>query len=114
MQPETETRHFMPDQGFASSRFRSVVAAIAGIVAVGAFAPAPASACDFASVKAAIDNVLDKDAALASKFKTEFQEGADPFYILDQIVDAETRKKIDVCRFQAAEYLTKRGFPPSH
>jgi hypothetical protein len=89
-------------------------ASAAAIVLSAALAAAPAAACDFAAVKAAIDHVLDKDANAGARFRKEFQEGADPFYILDQIVDGETSKKIDVCRFQAAEYLTKRGFPPSH
>lgn len=74
----------------------------------------PAAACELAAVTAAIANVLDKDDALAKKFRKEFAEGADPFYILDQMLDEKMRKKIDVCRFPASEYLTKRGFPPSH
>jgi hypothetical protein len=91
--------------------------AAASAIAIGisaALVSAPAAACDFAAVRTAIDNVLDKDANAGARFRKEFQEGADPFYILDQIVDEPMRKKIDVCRFQAAEYLTKRGFPPSH
>jgi hypothetical protein len=104
----------MRHRAFANCIRGPFAAALAGFFAMGTVALAPAAACELAAVKAAIDSVLDKDAALAGKFKKEFQEGADPFYILDQMVDAETRKKIDVCRFQAAEYLTKRGFPPSH
>jgi hypothetical protein len=73
-----------------------------------------AQACDFAGVKSAIDNVLDAGKDKSIEFRKEFRDGADPFTILDGMVDEAMRAKIDVCRFQVAEYLTKRGFPPSH
>ena len=77
-------------------------------------AAAQASCKAFAEVKAVIDNVLDKDAAKGAEFRKQFKEGADSIYIIEQLVDAEMAKTIDVCRYDVAEYLTKRGFPPPH
>lgn len=80
--------------------------------------PSPATAqptCrHFPEVKAAIDEVLDKDAAKGAHFRKEFKDGADSIHIVEQMVDAEMRKRIDICRWDVAEYLTKRGFPPPH
>jgi hypothetical protein len=77
--------------------------------------PAPAlAACDFPAVKNQIDTVLDKDTARAEKFRREVASGADSIAALESLVAPEMAKKIDVCRFETAEYLTKRGFPPFH
>ena len=34
--------------------------------------------------------------------------------MMESLVPANIAKELDVCRFEAAEYLTKRGFPPFH
>lgn len=83
----------------------------AAIAAVIVGVAQPAKACEFAEVRAAIDSAIDKD---AKAFKKQFDEGSDPFTILETLVAAEVAKKIDACRFQAGEHLTKRGFPPAH
>ncbi len=95
---------------------------MAGVLAVGAAvvsqqvppAAAQATCQHFPEVKAAIDNVIDKDAALGANFRKQFKEGADSIYIIEQLVDAAMGKKVDICRYDVAEYLTKRGFPPPH
>lgn len=77
-------------------------------------AAAQASCAGFAEVKELIDHVIDKDAAKGAEFRKQFKEGSDPFTIMEELLDAEANKKLDVCRFDAANYFTKRGFPPSH
>ena len=77
-------------------------------------AAAQATCQHFTEVKAAIDNVIDTDAALGANFRKQFKEGADSIYIIEQLVDASMVKKVDICRYDVAEYLTKRGFPPPH
>ena len=72
------------------------------------------AACDFPAVKRQIDAVLDKDTSRAEKFRREVASGADSIAVLESLVAPEMAKKIDVCRFETAEYLTKRGFPPFH
>jgi len=39
---------------------------------------------------------------------------SDSVAVIESLVSAEMREKVDVCRFYVAEYLTKRGFPPPH
>lgn len=65
-------------------------------------------------VKQQIDTVLDRDTERAEKFRREVGTGADSIAVLESLVAPEMAKKIDVCRFETAEYLTKRGFPPFH
>jgi len=72
---------------------------------------AAGAACHFSAVKIQIDAVLDRDAA--EKFR-EVASGADSIAVLESLVAPEMAKKIDICRFETAEYLTKRGFPPFH
>ena len=80
-----------------------------------AMTPAPAqAACDFPTVKNQIDTVLDRDAVRGEKFRREVASGADSIAMLESLVAPEMAKKIDICRFETAEYLTKRGFPPFH
>jgi hypothetical protein len=76
--------------------------------------PARAVSCDFAPVRQQIDIVLDKDAAKFAIFRKEVSEGADPIATMEKLVAAEMRDKLDICRYEAGEYLTKRGFPPFH
>ena len=75
---------------------------------------APAAACDFAPVKQQIDVVLDQDQEKGARFRKEVAEGSDSLAVLGRLVSEDMREKIDVCRFYAAEYLAKRGFPPAH
>jgi hypothetical protein len=74
---------------------------------------AAAAACDFAPVKQQIDIVLG-DADHSAKFRREVASGTDSIVAMEALVSAEMREKIDVCRYDVTEYLTKRGFPPFH
>ena len=71
-------------------------------------------ACDFPVVKKEIDNVLDQDKEKAAAFKKEMSSGSDSLYVMEKMVAVPMREKLDECRFEAGEYLTKRGFPPAH
>jgi hypothetical protein len=79
-----------------------------------AVSTASAADCDFEPVKKQIDIVLDQDKEKGARFRREVAEGSDSLAVLDRLVSEEMREKIDVCRFYAAEYLAKRGFPPAH
>ena len=98
----------MPVSGIG--RLRRIVLAVTLIVIA---APARA-ACDFAPVKQQIDNVIDRDAAKFAIFRKEVSEGADPIAMMETLVAEDTRKMLDICRYEVGEYLTKRGFPPFH
>jgi hypothetical protein len=88
--------------------------AAAAALAVLLFAAAGARACEFPVVKEQIDIVLDKDARLGAEFRAQVKDGSDSVAVIETLVSAEMREKVDVCRFYVAEYLTKRGFPPPH
>jgi len=91
------------------------VAGLAIVLTAAALSLAPAQAgCEFAPVKQAIDDILDRDAKKATKFRHEVKTGADSIAALEALVSPDMQKKIDICRFETAEYLTKRGFPPFH
>ena len=77
-------------------------------------AASAAHACEFPIVKEQIDIVLDKDARLGAEFRAQVKDGSDSIAVIESLVSAEMREKVDVCRFYVAEYLTKRGFPPPH
>jgi hypothetical protein len=85
-----------------------------GAVLAATNVPAAHAACDFAPVKQQIDNVLDKDAAKGAKFRKEVSEGADSTTMIEALVPGDMQDKVDICRFEVGEYLTKRGFPPFH
>jgi hypothetical protein len=68
-----------------------------------------AQTCEFTAVKQQIDIVLERD---AEKFKREVRSGADSLEVVLTLANAAMREKIDICRFEASEYLAKRGFPP--
>lgn len=91
---------------------RSRVVATCMIAAVVSMATA--AACDFEPVKKQIDNVLDQDQEKGARFRKEVAEGSDSLAVLGRLVSEDMREKIDVCRFYAAEYLARRGFPPAH
>jgi hypothetical protein len=88
--------------------------AAAAALAVLLFAAAGARACEFPVVKEQIDTVLEKDARLGAEFRAQVKEGSDSVAVIESLVTAEMREKVDICRFYVAEYLTKRGFPPPH
>ena len=88
--------------------------AAATALAVLLFAAAGASACEFPIVKEQIDIVIDRDARLGAEFRAQVKDGSDSVAVIESLVSAEMREKVDVCRFYVAEYLTKRGFPPPH
>jgi hypothetical protein len=85
-----------------------------GVAAVVVVMAPTHAACDFPAVKQQIDVLLDRDAARAEKFRREVASGSDSIAVLESLVAPEMAKKIDICRFETAEYLTKRGFPPFH
>jgi hypothetical protein len=91
-----------------------VVAAVLLSIVVLTHSPAHAESCNFPPVKQQIDNVLDKDPAKGATFRKEVSEGADSITMVEKLVAPDMADKIDICRFEAAEYLTKRGFPPFH
>jgi len=79
------------------------------------FAVAPAfAACEFPEVKKEIDRVLDQEKPLGTEFRKQMSEGADSLYVMEKMVASAMREKLDECRFEAGEYLAKRGFPPAH
>jgi hypothetical protein len=84
------------------------------VVALTILAAPARGACDFAPVKQQIDNVLDKDAEKGAKFRKEVSEGADSTTMIEKLVSEDMADKVDICRFQVGEYLTKRGYPPFH
>jgi hypothetical protein len=88
-------------------------ALLSTLIMATALLPAQA-ACDFSPIKSQIDALLDRDAVRGEKFRREVASGADSIAVLESLVEPQLAKKIDICRFETAEYLTKRGFPPFH
>jgi hypothetical protein len=97
-----------------SNSFRSVIILALLTTVSGALSIPAHAGCDFAPVRQQIDNVLDKDATKGAKFRREVAEGADSTTMIEALVAADMRDKVDICRFEVGEYLTKRGFPPFH
>jgi hypothetical protein len=97
-----------------SNLFRLPLAALLAVVLTISAPPARAASCDFAPVKQAIDDVFDQDAAKFTIFKKEVSEGADPIAMMERLVPEDTRKMLDICRYQVDQYLAKRGFAPFH
>ena len=97
-----------------SSVFFGLKSAEIGIMLAAATVCPVGAACEFPVVKQAIDIMLDQDAERAAKFRREVAAGSDSIAVMEALVSPEMAKKIDVCRFETAEYLTKRGFPPFH
>lgn len=84
------------------------------VVALTISAAPARAACDFAPVKQQIDTVLDKDTTKGAKFRKEVSEGADSVTMIEKLAAEDMAEKIDICRFEVGEYLTKRGYPPFH
>jgi hypothetical protein len=96
------------------SDFRYVTIFLLLTAASGTLCTPAHAACDFAPVKQEIDNVLDNDATKGAKFRREVAEGSDSTTMIEALAAADMRDKVDICRFEVGEYLTKRGFPPFH
>jgi len=96
------------------SRRRLDLIAFLVLALIGPAAPARAATCDFAPVKQQIDRVLDQDPLKLPIFRKEVSEGADPIAMMEKLVAEDTRKMLDICRFQVDQYLAKRGFPAFH
>jgi hypothetical protein len=73
-----------------------------------------ASCQSFADLRVTIDGLIKTNPETSAVFRREVGSGADSLYTLEQLADAATGAKIDVCRFEVVEYLTKLGFPPGH
>ena len=91
---------------------------LAGLIVGALVAAAPLSAahagCEFAVVKQAIDIILDQDAEKGAKFRAEVKSGSDSTAMIEALVSPEMQEKVDICRYEVGEYLTKRGYPPFH
>jgi len=85
-----------------------------GAVAFIASGSSGHGACEFSAVKQQIDDILDHDVERGMKFRREVASGSDSIAMIEALVTPDMQKKVDICRFEAAEYLTKRGFPPFH
>ena len=87
-------------------------------VAASVLATTPVQAlekCDsFAEVRSQIDAVVKTGAPQAEKFRSEVKSGADSLYVIEQLSPPEMANKLDICRYEAVEYLVKLGFPPAH
>ena len=71
--------------------------------------------CDsFAEVRSQIDAVVKTGSPRAEKFRSEVKSGADSLYVIEQLSPPEMASKLDICRYEAVEYLVKLGFPPAH
>ncbi len=95
---------------------RTLCAAGLSAFLAGAFPGAASAArCEaFADLRASIDMVIKTDPVKSATFRSEVQSGADSLYMLEQLAGEDMVPKLDVCRFEVVEYLTKLGFPPAH
>jgi hypothetical protein len=77
--------------------------AIAGwltaLLTVLLLAASGAHACEFPIVKEQIDLVLDRDARLGAEFRAQVKDGSDSVAVIESLVSAEMREKVDICRF---------------
>jgi len=67
-----------------------------------------------AEVRSQIDVIVKTGSQHAEKFRKEVQDGADSFHVIEQLSPPDMAHKLDVCRYEAVEYLVKLGFPPAH
>lgn len=77
-------------------------------------AGARAAACDWTAAKADIDLILDGDKAKGEEFRALIGRGRDSETAVQSLASPEGKARIRDCGYEAAEYLTKRGFPPLH
>jgi hypothetical protein len=87
-------------------------------ILTGTLLAAPAYAIEkcesFAEVRTQIDAVVKGASPQAEKFRSEVKSGADSLYVIEQLSPPEMANKLDICRYEAVEYLVKLGFPPAH
>ena len=67
-----------------------------------------------AEVRSQIDAIVKTGSPHAQKFRKEVQDGADSFHVIEELSPPDMARKLDVCRYEAVEYLVKLGFPPAH
>ncbi len=65
-------------------------------------------------VRSQIDAIVKAGSPQAAKFRDEVISGADSFHVIEQLSPPEMAHALDVCRYEAVEYLVKLGFPPAH
>jgi hypothetical protein len=75
---------------------------------------AMAAACDWGKTRSVVDGLIDGDAPTAATFKKLAGDGNDSLEVLEDLSAAADRERLRDCRWEAGEYLTKRGFPPLH
>jgi hypothetical protein len=68
----------------------------------------------FGEVRSQIDSIVKPGAPHAEKFLSEVKSGADSLAVIEQLSPPDMAHKLDVCRYEAVEYLVKIGFPPAH
>ena len=87
-------------------------------ILTGTLIAAPAYALEkcesLAEVRAQIDAIVKSGAPQAETFRSEVKSGADSYYVIEQLSPPEMANKLDICRYEAVEYLVKLGFPPAH
>jgi hypothetical protein len=74
---------------------------------------AHAAACVFPPVQQQIDAVL-ADAQKGEEFRRQVKSGYDSLDVMDKLFPPDQRQALDDCRYEAGEYMTRRGFPPGH
>jgi hypothetical protein len=97
----------------ATSGLLFVCPRITALVVALALPAAVSAACDFPPVQKQIDQVLT-DREKGEAFRKEVKSSFDSLDVMDKYFPAELKDKLDACRYEAGEYLTKRGFPPGH
>ena len=107
----------MPIMKLSLSRLCNAMALHVCIL-TGTLIAAPAYALEkcesFAEVRAQIDAIVKWGAPQAETFRSEVKSGADSFHVIEQLSPPEMANKLDICRYEAVEYLVKLGFPPAH
>lgn len=87
-------------------------------VVISALATSPLRALEkceaLPEVRAQIDSIVKTGSQHAEKFRKEVQDGADSFHVIEELSPPDMARKLDVCRYEAVEYLVKLGFPPAH
>ncbi len=84
------------------------------VISASLLSSAWSASCNFEPLKKEIDTITDAKTQQGQAYSQKVHEGWDSVKVLSDMSSAETRKSIDVCRFEVAEYLTKLGFAPAH
>ena len=94
------------------------IATLTLTIVTAAFVASPLRAMEkceaFGEVRSQIDLVVKIGSPLADTFRSEVKSGADSLAVIEQLSPPEMGHKLDVCRYEAVEYLVKLGFPPAH